>query len=87
LYHFTVGDRWPTRSDPLEDLIKTPFLSERVLDFDPLVIDLYMDRHPPLTLITKDQKSSDAHQSRTPKRSYTDLQQQSQALPSPAALE
>jgi hypothetical protein len=68
-YHFMVGDCWPTRSDPLEDLIKALFLSERFLDFDPLVIDLYMDKHPPLTLVTKDQKSTNAHKSCTPKRS------------------
>jgi hypothetical protein len=27
-YHFTVGDHWPTRQDPLEDLLKSPFISE-----------------------------------------------------------
>jgi hypothetical protein len=84
-YHFTVGDRWPTRLNPLKDLIKAPFVSERVLDFDPLVIDLYMDHHPQLVLITKDEKSTDAHKSRTPESTYVPLPPARTATASPMA--
>ena len=75
-YHFTVGERWPTRQNPLADLIQAPFLSDRAKDYEPLVIDLYM-----LTLITKDQLSTDAHKRRTPKRTYADLLQVGSASP------
>jgi hypothetical protein len=59
LYHFTVANRWPTCLNLLKDLIKAPFLLERALDFDPLVIDLYIANHPQLQLITTDQKSAE----------------------------
>jgi hypothetical protein len=86
-YHFTVGDRWPMHLKPLEDLIKAPFLSEGALDFDPLVIDLYMNNHPKLILITKDQKFTGAHKSRTPKSTYVALPPACTATASPMAPE
>jgi hypothetical protein len=86
-YHFTVGDRWPSHLKPLEDLIKAPFLSKRTLDFDPLVIDLYLDNHSKLILITKDQKSTDAHKSQTPKSTYIPLLPACTATTSPQAPE
>jgi hypothetical protein len=72
-YHFTVGDRWPTSPNPTEDLVKDPFTSERARDYAPLVIDLYTAVHPPLTLITKDQKSTEAHKRSTPRQSFVNL--------------
>jgi hypothetical protein len=67
--HFTVGDCWPTRQSPLADLIKDPFVSERVKDYAPLVIDLHADVHPSMQLITRDQLSTEAHKRRTPQKS------------------
>jgi hypothetical protein len=68
-----VGEHWPTFQNPLEELIQAPFLSDRAKDYEPLVIDLYMLNHPKLTLITKDQLSTNAHKCRTPKRTYVNL--------------
>jgi hypothetical protein len=86
-YHFTVGDCWHTHLNPLKDLIKTPFVSERAVGFDPLVINLYMDNHPRLILITKDQQSTDTHKSCTPKCTYGALPPASTATASPPAPE
>jgi hypothetical protein len=53
-YHFTMGDCWPIHMSPVGDLIKDPFTLEQAWDYDPLSIDLYIEDHPILVLITKD---------------------------------
>jgi hypothetical protein len=68
-YHSAVVARWPTQIDPLADLILPPFVSERALDFEPMMIDLYSNHHPQLHLITKDAQSTEDHRRQTPKHS------------------
>jgi hypothetical protein len=69
-YHFTVVARWPTRIDPLADLAKLSMVSERAQEYEPMVIDLHIPTHPPLTLITKDRQLSENHRRSTPRFSY-----------------
>jgi hypothetical protein len=68
-YHFKVASNWPTKPSPLAELAKSSIVSARGRDYDPLVIDLYIPTHPPLTLVTRDKLSTDAHRQSTPRYS------------------
>jgi hypothetical protein len=64
-----VASDWPTHPSPIAELAKLHLVSERGQDYDPLTIDLYIPVHPPLALVTRDKKTTDAHRQRTPKYS------------------
>jgi hypothetical protein len=66
-----VASDWPIRPSPIAELTKLHLVSERGQDYDPLIIDLYIPVHPPLALVTRDKKTTDAHHQRTP-RKYSD---------------
>lgn len=72
-YHFTVIARWPTHIDPLADLSKLLMVSERALEYAPIVVNLHIAMHLPLTLITCDRQLSENHRRTTPRYSYPDL--------------
>jgi hypothetical protein len=40
---------WPTRLNPIEDLSKDPFTSELARDYAPLIVNLYVASHSPVT--------------------------------------
>jgi hypothetical protein len=53
-YHFRVGNNWQTRPDPLADLAKLHTVSLRAQEYNPVVIDLHIDEHPEISLLTRD---------------------------------
>jgi hypothetical protein len=72
-YHFRVANNWPTRPDPLEDLAKLHMVSLRAQEYDPVVIDLHIDEHPEISLLTRDQLSTERHRQANPRFSSVSL--------------
>ena len=66
-YHFRVANNWPTHPDPLEDLAKITRVSLRAQEYDPVVINLHIDEHPEISLLTRDQLSTERHRQATPR--------------------
>ncbi len=67
-YHFRVANNWPTRPDPLEDLAKITTVSLCAQEYDPVIIHLHIDEHPEISLLTRDQLSTERHRQATPAR-------------------
>lgn len=65
-YHFRAGARWPTRVNPLKEVILSQLISERARDYEPITINLYETLQSPLRLVTKDAQSTAEHRRQTP---------------------
>jgi hypothetical protein len=77
-----VASDWPTtRPSPLAELAKLHIVSQWGQDYDPLIINLYIPVHPPLDLVTRDKKTTDAHRQRTPKYSDPSIPELARAPP------
>jgi hypothetical protein len=60
---------WPTRINPLAEIILPPFVSEWALDYKPLIINLSTDNPQQLCLITLDALSTEEHCRQTSRHS------------------
>jgi hypothetical protein len=86
-YHFAVVARWPTRLNPLAEIILPPLVSERALDYEPLIVDLYTDHPQMLRLLTRDALSTEDHRRQTPRHSYVPNPAEAEALPPPVVTD
>jgi hypothetical protein len=60
-----VANNWPAHPDPLEDLAKLHSVSLRAQEYDPVVIDLHINVHPEISLLTPDQLLTERHRHQT----------------------
>jgi hypothetical protein len=65
-YHFKMAQNWATRPNPLADLALLHTVSLQAQKYDPVIIDLHIERHPDMSLMTRDQVSKEAHHCSTP---------------------